>query len=92
MPLAEDVPWWWHRCTHSYGVCKPSCWDIYQEAEGVVVLGAKCYLMDQNIHICVEKPGVGSMCKSLSLEQYRELTNEGLLKIVQSQWRELKSL
>lgn len=91
----SELPWWMNRCTHrehqyelddntEYG-----CWRVLKEAEGVVVLHLQCRNL---VHICVDHAGVGSMCKTLTFEQYFKLSNPEELKLVQGMFRELKSL
>lgn len=92
----NEMPWWWRRCTHAMGHYydlvdgrEYGCWRTLREAEGVVILQQTCL---HRVHICVELPGAGSMCKEITSVQYSNMEERQILAQVQSQWRELKQL
>lgn len=92
----QEKPWWWYRCVHrehSYWV-RPNgeevgCWQTLKEAEQVAVLHLVCL---SQVHICVEIAQVGSVCKALTWQQYKQMSDPQIMQQVQGQFRELKSL
>lgn len=88
-------PWWFWRCIHrshywewlegsEYG-----CWRVLREAEGVAILHLVC---TNQVHVVVELTNVGSICKTLTYQQYKQMEEPEIMALVQSQFRELKSL
>lgn len=83
----SENPWWYSRCTHGWQALQT--WEVIREVEAVVVL----YDLQSNLfHVTIDLPGVGSSCKTLTRAQIDGMNDSDLLKYIQSQRRELRSM
>lgn len=85
----EDKPWWWHRCIHrDYSYY--SEWEVMLEAEGAAVLHLD---LKHHVHILVDLPGHGSVCKTVSCAEYdQQWDDRKLMEYIQDKRRELRQL